>query len=103
MSQCASHVFGALIFCLDIHDIRAYREFQQGTDLKALQQVWRCAEFTLTLNTCSHKSRAMQAEAAAKVDELLTPISVSEELKSLREQQPSYVVSAAYRAQKPAI
>ena len=37
------------------------------------------------------------------MDELLTLIEVTEELKNLREQQPSYVVSAADRAQKPAI
>ena len=85
MSQCASHVFGVFISCLDSHDIGAYRELQQGPDLKTLQQVWRYAEFTLTLNTCAHKSRAMQADVAAKVDELLTPIEVTEELKSLRE------------------
>ena len=48
------------------------------------------ADITLTLNTYSHVSAAMQKEAAAKVDELLTPIDVSEQLKKVQEQRASY-------------
>jgi hypothetical protein len=40
-------------------------------------------DITLTLATYSHLLPAMQEEAAEKLDNLLTPIDVSEEIKVL--------------------
>ncbi len=88
------------------HDLRhsaATLMPQQGVSAKVVQQVLGHADITLTLNTYSQVSPTMQAEAAAKVDELLTPIEVTDELKALKELQPVYVVSATDDEQKAAI
>jgi len=44
----------------------------------------------LTLNTYSHLLPSMQEETAEKMDEILIPIEVSEELKKVKEPSASY-------------
>jgi hypothetical protein len=68
---------------------------QQGVNPKVMQEILGPADITLTLQTYSHVSAAMQKEAAAKVDELLTPIDVSEQLKKVEEQRAKYTVGSA--------
>jgi integrase len=58
---------------------------QPNVNPKVVQEVLGHADITLTRNTYSQQSPAKQVEAAAKVDELLTPIAVTEELNNLRE------------------
>jgi len=50
------------------------------------------SDFSMTLNTSSHILPSMQEEAAEKIDELLKPIEISEELKNLAEPKQEYVV-----------
>ena len=73
---------------------RGQLSLQPNVNPKVVQEVLGHADITLTLNTYSHESPAKQVEAAAKVDELLTPIEVTEELRKLGEPEPSYAVSA---------
>jgi hypothetical protein len=78
------------------HDLRhtaATLMLQQNISPKVVQEILGHADITLTLNTYSHVSAAMQKEAAAKVDELLTPIDVGEALKRLEEQRAVYQAS----------
>jgi hypothetical protein len=49
----------------------------------------------MTLNTYSHVLPVMQDEAAEKLDDLLTPINVSDEIQKLGEGQPSHTRSAS--------
>ena len=46
----------------------------------------------MTLNTYSHLLPSMQEDAAEKMDELLKPIDVNEELKQINESYPQYTV-----------
>jgi integrase len=72
------------------HDLRhtaATMMLQQGVNPKIVQERLGHADITLTLNTYSHVLPAMQEEAAEKMDELLTPIEVSEEIKRVGEKQ----------------
>ncbi len=48
-------------------------------------------------------SGTQDREAAARADELLTPIEVTEQLKDLREQQLTYAVVATDNDQKAAV
>ncbi len=50
----------------------------------------------MTLNTYSHVIPSMQAKAAEKLDELLIPIDVSEEIKQLKERRAAYLTQADY-------
>ena len=80
------------------HDLRhtaATLMLQQGVHPKIVQERLGHSDITLTLNTYSHVLPAMQEEAASKLDELLTPIDVSRQLKSIEEQEASYQVETA--------
>jgi hypothetical protein len=44
----------------------------------------------MTLNIYSHVLPSIQEEAAEKMDELLTPIEVSDEMRRLKEAEQSY-------------
>jgi hypothetical protein len=66
---------------------------QQNISPKVVQEILGHADITLTLNTYSHVSAAMQKEAAAKVDELLTPIDIGEALKQLEERHVAHQTS----------
>jgi len=72
------------------HDLRhtaATLMLQQGVHPKVVQERLGHSDISLTLNTYSHVLPGMQEEAAGKLDELLTPINVSNELKKLEERQ----------------
>ena len=64
---------------------------QQGIHPKIVQERLGHSDISLTLNTYSHVLPAMQDEVAHKMDELLTPIDVSAEIKKLEEQRANYV------------
>jgi integrase len=60
-----------------LHDLRhtaATLMLKQGVHPKIVQERLGHADIVLTLNTYSHVLPTMQNEAAAKLDELLTPI-----------------------------
>ncbi len=74
------------------HDLRhtaATLMLQQGTHPKVVQERMGHSDISLTLNTYSHVLPGMQDEVAGKLDELLTPINVSNDLKQLGERKPS--------------
>jgi integrase len=76
------------------HDLRhtaATLMLQQGVHPKVVQERLGHADITLTLNTYSHVLPVMQEEAAERLDQLLTPIDVSNELKKVDELQADYV------------
>jgi integrase len=78
------------------HDLRhtaASLMLQQGTHPKIVQERLGHSDISLTLNTYSHVIPTMQEEAAEKMDEILVPIEVSNELKKVAESTPSLVVS----------
>jgi len=62
---------------------------QQGTHPKVVQERLGHSDISMTLNTYSHVMPGMQDEAAGKLDELLTPINVSDDLKKLEERNLS--------------
>jgi len=75
------------------HDLRhtaATLMLQQGVHPKVVQERLGHSDISMTLNTYSHVLPVMQDEAAEKLDELLTPINVSNDLKKLGERDPSY-------------
>ena len=75
------------------HDLRhtaATLMLQQGVNPKVVQERLGHSDIVLTLGTYSHVLPVMQDEAAEKMDELLTPINVSNELKKLGEGKSSY-------------
>ena len=68
------------------HDLRhtsATLMLQQGVHPKVVQERLGHSDISLTLNTYSHVVPGMQEEAAGKLDELLAPINVSDELRKL--------------------
>lgn len=70
------------------HDLRhtaATLMLQQGVHPKVVQERLGHSDIALTLNTYSHVLPSMQEEAAEKMDELLKPFEVSNELKKLGE------------------
>ena len=70
------------------HDLRhtaATLMLQQGVHPKIVQERLRHADISMTLNPYSHVLPSMQKEAAEKLDELLYPIEVGDEIKRLRE------------------
>ena len=75
------------------HDLRhtaATLMLQQGTHPKIVQERLGHSDISMTLNTYSHVLPGMQDEAAGKLDELLTPINVIDELNKLGERKPLY-------------
>jgi len=75
------------------HDLRhtaATLMLQQGVHPKVVQERLGHSDISMTLNTYSHVLPGMQDEAAGKLDELLTPINVSNDLKKLEERNPLY-------------
>jgi integrase len=74
------------------HDLRhtaATLMLQQGVHPKVVQERLGHSDISMTLNTYSHVLPVMQDEAAEKLDDLLTPINVSDEIKKLGEGQSS--------------
>jgi hypothetical protein len=57
---------------------------------KIVQERLGHTDITQTLGTYSHVLPSMQEEASDKLDEVLTPINVSQEIKKLEEVQASY-------------
>jgi integrase len=77
------------------HDLRhtaATLMLLQGIHPKVVQERLGHSDISLTLNTYSHVLPSMQEEAAEKMDELLNPIEVSQEIKKLSEQEGAYFV-----------
>ena len=75
------------------HDLRhtaATLMLQQGSHPKIVQAILGHSDISLTLNIYSHVLPSMQEEAAEKMDELLAPIDISEELKKIEEQTAKY-------------
>jgi integrase len=79
------------------HDLRhtaASLMLLQGIHPKVVQERLGHSDISLTLNTYSHVLPSMQEEAAEKMDELLNPIDVSQEIKrKLGEQRHEYIVA----------
>ena len=74
------------------HDLRhtaATLMLQQGVHQKVVQERMGHSDISMTLNTYSRVLPGMQDEVAGKLDELLSPINVSDDLKQLRERKPS--------------
>jgi integrase len=75
------------------HDLRhttATIMLQQGVHPKIVQERLGHADISMTLNTYSHVLPSMQEEAAEKLDEILVPMDISDEIKKIGEQQPTY-------------
>ena len=75
------------------HDLRHTATtlmLQQGTHPKIVQERLGHSDISMTLNTYSHVLPVMQDEVAEKLDELLTPINVSDEIKKLGENKLFY-------------
>ena len=53
---------------------------QQGVHPKVIQERLGHADITLTLNTYSHVLPSMQEDAAEKLEEILTPIDVTDKI-----------------------
>jgi len=73
------------------HDLRhtaATLMLIQGTHPKIVQERLGHSNISLTMDTYSHVLPSMQEEAAEKMDELLIPIDVSDELKKVGEPKP---------------
>ena len=78
---------------LRFHDLRhtaATLMLQAGVHPKVVQERLGHSDISLTLNTYSHVLPSMQEEAADKMDELLTPIEVSSEIKKIEERLAHY-------------
>jgi len=81
---------------LRFHDLRhtaATLMLQQGINPKIVQERLGHSDISLTLNTYSHVLPSMQEEAAEKMDELLTLVEVSDEIKKIKESGSKYEVS----------
>jgi hypothetical protein len=65
---------------------------QQGTHPKIVQERLGHSTISLTLDTYSHVLPSMQEEAAEKMDEILVPIDVSNEIKKVSEPTPTYSI-----------
>ena len=75
------------------HDLRhtaATLMLQQGVHPKIVQERLGHADISMTLNIYSHVLPSMQEDAAEKLDELLNPIDVSDEIKQVSEIKKSY-------------
>jgi integrase len=79
------------------HDLRytaVTLMLQQGIHPKVVQERLGHSDISMTLNTYSHVLPVMQDDAAEKLDDLLTPINVSDEIKNLVESKFWYVPPA---------
>jgi integrase len=77
------------------HDLRhtaATLMLLQGTHPKIVQERLGHSDISLTMNTYSHVLPSMQEEAAEKMDEILVPIDVGEELNKVGESKPYFRV-----------
>jgi hypothetical protein len=63
---------------------------QQGIHPKIVQERLGHSDISMTLNTYPHVLPGIQDEVAEKLDELLTPINVSDELNKLSEGKFNY-------------
>jgi len=80
------------------HDLRhtaATLMLQQGVPPKVVQERLGHSDISMTLNTYSHVLPSMQEEAAEKMDELLKPIEVTEELHKLGGPKKAYETPAS--------
>ena len=92
------HIFKDLLKLANLPDIRfhdlrhtaATLMLQQNVHPKIVQSRLGHSDISMTLNTYSHVLPSMQDEAAEKLDELLTPINISSEIKKLSERTPSF-------------
>jgi integrase len=78
------------------HDLRhtaATLMLQQGIHPKIVQERLGHSNISLTMDTYSHVLPSMQEEAAEKMDEILVPIDVSNELKKIGEPKPYLRIS----------
>ena len=76
------------------HDLRhtaATLMLQQGTHPKIVQERLGHSNISMTLDTYSHVLPGMQDEVAGKMDDLLTPINVSDELRKIGEKVLAYL------------
>ncbi len=76
------------------HDLRhtaATLMLQQGVHPKVVQERLGHSDISMTLNTYSHVLPVMQDEAAEKMDDLLIPINVSDEIKNLSGGKPVHM------------
>ena len=92
------HIFKDLLKLANLPDIRfhdlrhtaATLMLQQNVHPKIVQSRLGHSDISMNLNTYSHVLPSMQDEAAEKLDELLTPINISNEIKRLSERTPSF-------------
>ncbi|HEX8991807.1 MAG TPA: hypothetical protein VF784_09020 [Anaerolineales bacterium] len=63
---------------------------EQGVHPKIVSERLGHSDVSLTLNIYSHLLPAMQDQAAEKLDQLMTPIDVSDAIKKIEEQQAAY-------------
>ena len=66
--------------------------FNKASIQKIVQERLGHADICMTLNTYSHVLPSIQEEAAERLDEILTPIEVSNEIKNLREVEQLYSI-----------
>jgi integrase len=93
------HNFKRLLKEAELPDVRFYDlrytdatlMLQQGVHPKVAQERLGHSDISMTLNTYSHVLPGMQDEAAGKLDELLTPINVNNEIKKLGERKSSSI------------
>ena len=92
------HIFKDLLKLANLPDIRfhdlrhtaATLMLQQNVHPKIVQSRLGHSDISMNLNTDSHVLPSMQDEAAEKLDELLTPINISNEIKKLSERTLSF-------------
>jgi integrase len=75
------------------HDLRhtsATLLLQQGIHPKIVQERLGHSDIGMTLNTYSHVLPSMQQDAALKLDELLTPIEVTDKINAIKDQASVY-------------
>lgn len=95
------HIFKGLLKKAELPDIRfhdlrhtaATLMLQQGIHPKIVQERLGHSDISMTLNTYSHVLPVMQDEVAEKLDEPLTPINVSDEIKRLNDGTLTYIPS----------
>ena len=84
------------------HDLRhtaASLMLMEGIHPKVVQERLGHVDTTFTLNTYSHVMPGMQNEAAEKLDELLTVIDVSSEIKKIGEHKSAYLTKKFKRVE----
>ncbi len=66
---------------------------EQGIHPKIMSERLGHSDVSITLNTYSHVLRAVQDQAAEKLDRLLTTVRVSDEIKKLGDQASASIAS----------